>query len=70
MSVTPATILQIATTMMSLMNKSSDPCVDFYDYACGHYQYQTTIKEKGSTLRLDQTFDDVQKELKGVCFDL
>ena len=55
-----------AASILSWMDKSVDPCEDFYRYSCGSWIKKSFIPEDKSTIGTFETLtNDVQLKLKG-----
>jgi hypothetical protein len=44
------TCIQVAASIQSAMNKTADPCSDFYNYACGGWEHSRTIPTEQTSI--------------------
>ncbi|XP_065564791.1 neprilysin-1-like [Artemia franciscana] len=59
--------VKAAASILSWMDKSVDPCEDFYRYSCGSWIKKSFIPEDKSTIGTFETLtNDVQLKLKGL----
>ncbi len=61
---------QIAANMISIMDRTVDPCEDFYKFACGHYDDRVTIdKSFGQMNPLAQATFNLQAQIEGTYYN-
>ena len=57
-----------ASQLMAAMDQSTDPCEDFFQYACGTWNKKHIIPEdRPSFNTFEKLHDDLQVTLKGKC---
>ena len=59
-------ILFSASYLLSAMDKTADPCTDFYQYACGAWNKKHVIPEDRTSISTFEVMaDELQVILKG-----
>lgn len=59
-------LLNLAAVILNSMNSTVDPCVDFYEYACGNWIKQHPIPDDApSVSNFENLGQDLELALKG-----